>query len=261
MASRRTLQRRLLTALTGVVMAAMTTPGVAAVPGGCGVACLVPVRLERLGRDAAVVHLPPDVPHSAAAAKFDVPTGLPEVAHVAVTLFTDAVTAQPLATTDPDGRLGALVALFRDVPTPAWQAALGETAPGAEMAATALFLAPQGPWRLPVPPGAAGGGPPVQVPQAFMLVRPAAGWPFDRVLMHGAATLRHGLRPRPGLLAEATVEVVDGPRAVVAAGSFAGQDGLYFRAVLPPDFAPSAAQRSAFLAALAHALGSCITPG
>lgn len=203
MASRRTLQRRLLTALTGVVMAAMTTPGVAAVPGGCGVACLVPVRLERLGRDAAVVHLPPDVPHSAAAAKFDVPTGLPEVAHVAVTLFTDAVTAQPLATTDPDGRLGALVALFRDVPTPAWQAALGETAPGAEMAATALFLAPQGPWRLPVPPGAAGGGPPVQVPQAFMLVRPAAGWPFDRVLMHGAATLRHGLRPRPGLLAEA----------------------------------------------------------
>jgi hypothetical protein len=101
----------------------------------------------------------------------------------------------------------------------------------------------------------------VQVPQAYMLMRPLPDWPFDRVLLHGAATLREGLRPRPGLLPEATLEVVDGPRAVVVAGSFTRPEGLYFRAALPEAAEPTARQRAEVATAIAHALGECVHAG
>jgi hypothetical protein len=222
--------------------------------------CVISVRLERPDRSAMELRAPADSTVTRATARFAMTTGVPAAPRADVALFTAAVESDPAPLADPAGRLAAVAHLMRDVPQPVWQAAVADVAPGAERPATGLFRAPDGPWRLSVPL-ATGGGPPVQVPQAFMLVRPMPDWPFDRVLVHGAATLRDGLRQRPGLLPEATVEVVDGPRAVVVAGRFARPDDLFFRAALPEASEPTAGQRAEIVSAIADALGKCVKTG
>lgn len=247
----------------GLMVSALPARGSGQAQGGIEgqASCVMNVQLRRPDLPAAALRAPAGAAVTEATARFAVTTGVTAAPRAEVALFTAAVDSDDAPSADPAGRLAAVARLMSDVPQAIWSAAVADVAPGRERPATELFRAPDGPWRLSVPLTATTGGPPVQVPQAFMLVRPMPDWPFDRVLLHGAATLRDGLRPRPGLLPEATVEVVDGPRAVVVAGRFARPDGVYFRATLPEASEPTEGQRAKVVSAIAHALGDCVQAG